>query len=607
MVWQDAFPGPVSHLDAEQEREQRLAAQARAGAEWALTALIARYQPPVTRYLTRLTGSPDLAAAIAERVFVRMERRLHGPHGGQNLRLWLLRACTESGLDSLRHPKSAGIPRLASPHGPTALIAGHGGASDRMRAGLGALAQITGSTRRQVRQLIWSALPESARGAIRPDTGAGPRTAPLDAPQSPDSPTAGGVASTTPNPIDSELDREDPREALRYRIVRAVLAELPYGDAQCLALHLVAGLNQAEVARALGITPAAARRRIVQGLQLFSARYEAAVASLGLPKDFLTADRRTPMPVPDLPLWSRATMPPAALPPTHDPLVAERRAVATDAPPPLTAAVVEAAAPPAEAPPEAATHTEPAIAPEPLVVEEVEERGQVTATSASPAGVADATAAQPSVQRVVDALPAPTPFADEPDEREADTSFAPRVVPVLTRPLPLVLPEPETPPARLATTVEPRETHGTDTHEPPTHHTDDDYADSLTMPVDAPYMPDVPDVRIVPVLTRPLIPMTAGDPAISGDTPISDVPSSASSRSPHTHIPGTAPAVLPSAGTLPPVPRVVPVLTAHNPPPATETLAEMATAPHAPAHLSAAASHDHTPPSAQQREEHSDA
>lgn len=601
MVWQDAFPGPVSHLDAEQEREQRLAAQARAGAEWALTALIARYQPPVTRYLTRLTGSPDLAAAIAERVFVRMERRLRGPQGGQNLRLWLLRACTESGLDALRHPKPADIPRLAGPRGPTALIAGRGGASDRMRAGLGALAQITGSTRRQVRQLIWSALPESARGAIRLDTGAGPRTAPLDAPESP---TAGGGVSGMPNPIDSELDHEDPRETLRYRIVRAVLAELPYGDAQCLALHLVAGLNQAEVARALGITPAAARRRIVQGLQLFSARYEAAVASLGLSRDFLAADRHAPMPVPDLPLWSHATMPPAAPPPAHDPFVAERPAVAADVPPP-PAAVVEAAALPDEAPLEAAaTHAEPEVAPEPLVVEEVEESEQTAAASASPASVADTAAGQSSVQRVVDALPAPALFMDEPDEQEADTGFAPRVVPVLTRPLPIVLPEPETPPDHLATTATSGEMYDIDVYEPSADHTDDDYAHNLAMPVEAPH---VPDARIVPVLTRLPIPaMADGDPTISGDMPADHVSSPGSSQSPHPHILGTAPAVLSSAGVSP-APRVVPVLTAYRPLPATEAFAEViTTGPRVSISPSEAAS-DLTPPSPQQREEYSDA
>jgi RNA polymerase sigma factor (sigma-70 family) len=567
MVWQDAFPGPVSHLDAEQEREQRLAAQARAGAEWALTALIARYQPPVTRYLTRLTGSPDLAAAIAERVFVRMERRLRGPHGSQNLRLWLLRACTEAGLDALRRPQPADIPRLAGPSGPTALIASRGGASDRMRAGLGALAQITGSTRRQVRQLIWSALPESARGALHPSQDAGPRTAPLDAPESS---TADGAASGTPNPLDSELDREDPRETLRYRIVRAVLAELPYGDAQCLALHLVAGLNQAEVARALGITPGAARRRIVQGLQLFSARYEAAVASLGLPRDFLTPDRRTPMPTPDLPLWSRATMPPTAPPLARDPLAPEERpAVTANVPPPPPAAVVEASPPPEEAlSAAAAASAEPAVAPE------------------SPTGAAHAAGGQPSVQRVVDALPpAPGAAVDEPDELEADTGFAPRIVPVLTRPLPIVLPEPEpeTPPPDLAAAAVPGERHDFDTHEPHTDHAAGDDAHTLATPADTPRRSHLPDARIVPVLTR----------------------------SPHQHIPGTAPAVLPSASSSPPVPRVVPVLTVpapeRGPQPMTEALAEVAAGPRASTHPSEAASTDHTPPSPQQREEHSDA
>ncbi len=87
----------------------------------------------------------------------------------------------------------------------------------------------------------------------------------------------------------------DPREALRHRMVRAVLAELPYGDAQCLALHLVAGLNQAEVALALGITASATRRRIVHGLTLFAQRYDAAVASLGLGLDFFAPQTEAPV------------------------------------------------------------------------------------------------------------------------------------------------------------------------------------------------------------------------------------------------------------------------------------------------------------------------
>ena len=70
---------------------------------------------------------------------------------------------------------------------------------------------------------------------------------------------------------------------LRHRLVRAVLAEIPYGDAQCLALHLVAGLNQAEVAQALGIRGSAARKHIVLGLDVFAQRYESALAELGIP------------------------------------------------------------------------------------------------------------------------------------------------------------------------------------------------------------------------------------------------------------------------------------------------------------------------------------
>src|SRR5215469_14311173 len=104
MAWHDKFSGSATRINAEYEQELHLADQARMGADWALGALIARYQPTVTRYLTRLTGNSSRAQTLAEQIFLRMERRLHGPHGGQHLRLWLLRACTESGLDELRRP-----------------------------------------------------------------------------------------------------------------------------------------------------------------------------------------------------------------------------------------------------------------------------------------------------------------------------------------------------------------------------------------------------------------------------------------------------------------------------------------------------------------------
>jgi len=276
MVWQDSPASSGVRLDAEQERELRLISQARAGADWALAALVARYQPMVVRYLTRLVGDPERARTLAEKVFLRMERRLRGPHGGDYLRLWLLRACTEDGLDALRHPRRGPAPRLDAPGASTRLLAERVGAStQRLREGFGKLAEKTSATGRQVRQLIWATEVDGTPPERAPAANGGP------------SPTDG----------DSEEPAEeglDPRVQLRHRLVRAVLAEIPYGDAQCLALHLVAGLNQAEVAQALGLRPSAARKHIVLGLDVFAQRYESALAELGIPVQLGYGDHEPP-------------------------------------------------------------------------------------------------------------------------------------------------------------------------------------------------------------------------------------------------------------------------------------------------------------------------
>ncbi|HEV8193634.1 MAG TPA: sigma factor-like helix-turn-helix DNA-binding protein, partial [Ktedonobacterales bacterium] len=153
---------------------------------------------------------------------------------------------------------------------------------------------VSGSTSRQVRPLVWSEAEEAAQEYQA-------YAAPL---------------------VDDELDRLDPREVLRHRLVRAVLAELPYGDAQCLALHLVAGLNQAEVAQALGIRPSAARRRIVQGLQLFARRYEAALASLGITADITFEEpvaEEEPLPTHEVDRGEDLVIPRATASPTFEP------------------------------------------------------------------------------------------------------------------------------------------------------------------------------------------------------------------------------------------------------------------------------------------------
>ncbi|HEV2236723.1 MAG TPA: hypothetical protein VGR57_08695 [Ktedonobacterales bacterium] len=262
MIWRDTGASAAGELDAEGELELRLIAHAHAGAAWALSSLVARYQPPVVRYLIRLTGNQEQAHVLAEQIFVRMARRLRGPHRGEHLRLWLLRSCTEMGLDVLRRPAGAGPARLAAPARSRALLPGkvREGAVTRLLRTFGVQYRKRNTPRLvpPTQEFVWSDL-EREQGANGHAAGA-------------------------------EAETLSPREQVRHRLIRAVLAELTYSDAQCLALHLVAGLNQTEVALALGVTAPIARRRIVQGLQLFGRRYEATLASLGLPRDFADAD-----------------------------------------------------------------------------------------------------------------------------------------------------------------------------------------------------------------------------------------------------------------------------------------------------------------------------
>jgi DNA-directed RNA polymerase specialized sigma24 family protein len=322
MAWQDLFPLPGARIDAEEERELRLVAQARGGADWALSALVARYQPTVTRYLSRLTGSIERSRQLAERVFARMEQRIQGPQGGKQLRLWLLRTCTEMGLDTLREPRAHSLRALVGPRGPAGLLPSRAAGTGPLAPRAGGLAEVATKTSRQVRKLIWNSSDE--RADVKADRA-------FDGAAKPAEPTA-GYGSDDPFP---DLD---PREALRFRMIRAVLAELPFGDAQCLALHLVAGLNQAEVARALGITGSATRKRVVHGLQLFAQRYEAAAASLRLPPETLRDREDREFKTPQLD-HDFAQQPPRL---SHRPASQEGDGALTTAPPDLVARVVPA-------------------------------------------------------------------------------------------------------------------------------------------------------------------------------------------------------------------------------------------------------------------------
>jgi RNA polymerase sigma factor (sigma-70 family) len=247
-MWKRDLAPFIPTLDPEQERERRLMAQARSGAIWALDALVARYQTPLIRYLTRLTGDHAHAEALTEETLVRMERRLYIPRPIPVLRLWLLRAATDAGLDTLRHPYKR-PPRLVAASGLAGLLpeAREATPTKKLRSTLGRLTQPPGARARQSR----------------------PRPPIVE---------SGAEEQLEPEPV-------DPREAFRRRLVRAVLAELPMEDARCVALHLVAGLNQVEVARTLAMPPSRARARIVAGLAIFGRQYKAALDTLGIPRE----------------------------------------------------------------------------------------------------------------------------------------------------------------------------------------------------------------------------------------------------------------------------------------------------------------------------------
>jgi DNA-directed RNA polymerase specialized sigma24 family protein len=230
--------------DVDRDGETRLVEQVRAGADWALGALIARYQPLLVRYLARLTGYSEGLAPLVEEIFVRMERRIQGPRGGDHLRLWLLRAATDDGLDVLRHPFVRRGLRL-----PTMRVAG-------LIAGPGATS--SPSTTRSLRNV------------------SSHQTRPLAFAQ-----RSLGSAET----LTLEVEPVDPKDVLRHRLTRSVLAELPLEDSRAMALHLVAALNTLEVANALGLAPTVARARVVAGLRDFGARYERLISAMGIPRD----------------------------------------------------------------------------------------------------------------------------------------------------------------------------------------------------------------------------------------------------------------------------------------------------------------------------------
>jgi len=76
---------------------------------------------------------------------------------------------------------------------------------------------------------------------------------------------------TTPEPLDTMAELDDPTAAVRFRraelaeIVRGMLAQVSPKSREVLALHYLAGYSEAEMAVALGLSPATIKSRLREG------------------------------------------------------------------------------------------------------------------------------------------------------------------------------------------------------------------------------------------------------------------------------------------------------------------------------------------------------
>lgn len=115
-------------------------------------ALFARHHPPLERYLSRLTGDPDLARDIAQEAFVRMLER---SPPAEAARPWLFRVATNLVRDQARQSKRR---RRLAKSGRAMMSL-----SDPPMAPDGAIDRV--SCRRQVREAL-EALSDKERTAL---------------------------------------------------------------------------------------------------------------------------------------------------------------------------------------------------------------------------------------------------------------------------------------------------------------------------------------------------------------------------------------------------------------------------------------------------------
>ncbi len=87
----DLTMGNIAGALALQPDEAALVAELRTGSEEAFAWLIAHYHQPIYSLLARTVRNPADAADLAQEVFIKVYRGIHGFHGESSLRTWIYR------------------------------------------------------------------------------------------------------------------------------------------------------------------------------------------------------------------------------------------------------------------------------------------------------------------------------------------------------------------------------------------------------------------------------------------------------------------------------------------------------------------------------------
>ncbi len=226
MTWRQYGGNFDNPINPEFEQEARLVEQSRAGSERAFSALLARYQQPVFRLILYLVGDEEEARDLT-RIAVK-NALLHMPSvpTGFSIRPWLLRVAVLVALDAVRERSESPEALLASlqlpapPRSPR-IVDADPADSDTMILGVAQLESL----------------------ADNPET------------------TIADAWDTLPLDVEREL-------------IRRLLAGLPEGDAELLALGVVGQVPTRDLAALAGTSQRSVRRRIARALILFQSRYQ---------------------------------------------------------------------------------------------------------------------------------------------------------------------------------------------------------------------------------------------------------------------------------------------------------------------------------------------